>query len=438
MACDTTLERRLVAYVLGAPRSIRRIGGLRPEHLADADARRALTAAQSLAAENARPDEAAVVARMRDQGHGDALKAVQRVKGAGALAGGIGEASVILRDMASVRAVREPLMEALALAEDGDVEAAKERARLFVDAMIASDAEETGATSYTSREAALEVLEEVRRRAERPPMRLGPFTPLARHFQAGDLVVIGGETNAGKSQLGLLLGLRWNAATGQKCGIVSTEDRAYVYGDRLIAGITNHSLLSGELTEDAFSNAERAIHTLGDEEPAHLEILDDHDLGSVERAMAKCVRQGCGVLVVDYLQTITATMPNKQAANHERVEQIVRRVKAQGKRLRVPVLLVSQLARPANRQHREPSLFELKGSGYIEQAATAIVLVWKTADDGDTLAKIAKLKSGGERPTVTLQRNDGGMITRIAEYAEPTGAAGGVTRIDEFRDGVRG
>ena len=418
MACDTTLERRLVAYVLGAPRSIRRIGGLRPEHLADSDARRALAAAQSLAAEGARTDAAAVVSRMRDQGHGDALKAVQRVKSAGALAGGIGEASVILQDMARVRAVREPLMEALALVEDGDVDAAKECARRFVDAMQAADAEETGATSYTSREAALEVLEEVRRRAQRPPMKLGPFTPLARHFQAGDLVVIGGETNAGKSQLGLLLGLRWNAATGQRCGIVSTEDRAYVYGDRLIAGITDHSLLSGELTENTFHVAEQAIERLGREEPAHLEILDDHDLGSVERAMSRCVRQGCGVIVVDYLQTITASMANRQAASHERVEEIVRRVKAQGKRLRVPVLLVSQLARPANRQHREPSLFELKGSGYIEQAATAIVLVWKTEDDGKTLAKIAKLKSGGERPTVELLRNSGGMITRISAHGD--------------------
>lgn len=432
MACDTTLERRLMAYVLGAPRSVKRLGALRPEHLADSDARRVLGAAQSLAAEGARPDEAAVLQRMRQCGHGDALKAVQRVKTHGALAGGIGEASVILQDMARVRAVREPLMEALAMVEDGDVDGAKERARAFVDAMQAADAEDRGATSYTSREAAIEVLREVQERAKRPPMKLGPFTPVARHFQAGDLVVIGGETNAGKSQLGLLLGLRWHAATGQRCGIVSTEDRAYVYGDRLIAGIANMSLLSGEASENDFHAAEQAIDRLGREEPAHLEILDDHDLGSVERAMSRCVRQGCGVLVVDYLQTITARMASKQAAAHERVEEIVRRVKAQGKRLRVPVLLVSQLARPANRQHREPSLFELKGSGYIEQAATAIVLVWKTDDNGDTLAKIAKLKSGGERPTVQLLRNDGGMITRIAEHKGAT-----VTNISQFQDGVK-
>lgn len=119
------------------------------------------------------------------------------------------------------------------------------------------------------------------------------------------------------------------------------------------------------------------------------------------------------MLVVDYLQTVTVRDMPKNSRGDERIDEIVRRVKAAGKRLRVPTLLVSQLSRPDKRQHREPTIYELKGSGYIEQAAGAIVLVWKTADDGDSYARIAKLKSSGERPRALMVRNDGGMVVRL-------------------------
>ena len=41
------------------------------------------------------------------------------------------------------------------------------------------------------------------------------------------------------------------------------------------------------------------------------------------------------------------------------------------------------------------------------------MLVWKTADDGDSYARIAKLKSSGERPRALMVRNDGGMVVRL-------------------------
>ena len=59
------------------------------------------------------------------------------------------------------------------------------------------------------------------------------------------------------------------------------------------------------------------------------------------------------------------------------ITKVSRTLKALGLELRVPVLLVSQLNRDAEKASRPPKMSDLRGSGSLEQDATAILLVYR-------------------------------------------------------------
>ncbi len=88
------------------------------------------------------------------------------------------------------------------------------------------------------------------------------------------------------------------------------------------------------------------------------------------------------VVVIDYLQLVTPD--DSRAPREQQVALISRRVKLLALTYRVPVILLSQLNRDAEKNDRRPRMSDLRESGSIEQDADRVWLIYP--EEGKAIA----------------------------------------------------
>jgi replicative DNA helicase len=90
---------------------------------------------------------------------------------------------------------------------------------------------------------------------------------------------------------------------------------------------------------------------------------------------------GLGMIVVDYIQLISAPEMGSYADANARVSHITRNLKLMAKELNVPVIALSQLSREVEKRggQKRPILSDLRDSGSIEQDADVVVFPWRPA-----------------------------------------------------------
>ena len=130
-----------------------------------------------------------------------------------------------------------------------------------------------------------------------------------------------------------------------------------------------------------------------------LYVAEDGSL-SLQKLVAKArllIRQEkLGLLIVDYVQQISAIAPNER----ERITKISGQIRALAKETGVPILAVSQLNRPLQRNANErPNKFSMKESGSLENDSHTILLIYRPSDEfgrptGDDEIIIAKQRHG--------------------------------------------
>jgi replicative DNA helicase len=123
------------------------------------------------------------------------------------------------------------------------------------------------------------------------------------------------------------------------------------------------------------------------------------------RAKARRLKQNAGgldLIVVDYLQLMTATLPSGGRKGYENrtqeVSAISRGLKALAKELNVPVVALSQLSRAGvqRKDDHRPMLSDLRESGSIEQDADVVAFIHREAyysKDKEALTEVDKAKS---------------------------------------------
>jgi replicative DNA helicase len=160
-------------------------------------------------------------------------------------------------------------------------------------------------------------------------------------------------------------------------------------------------------------------------------FIDDSAGATVSemRAKARRLKQNAGgldLVMVDYLQLMSATLPGASRKGFENrvqeVSAISRGLKAMAKELQVPVIALSQLSRSnEKRDDKRPMLSDLRESGSIEQDADVVAFIHREsyynrdenmadADKSKAEIIIAKQRNG---PTGIVQMHWNSAFTRF-------------------------
>ena len=262
------------------------------------------------------------------------------------------------------------------------------------------------------------------------------FDRMTSGLQKGELIIIAGRPSMGKTALAI--NIAENVAVKGK-GIVavfSLEMSKESLLRRMLAsqaGVDQRRLQTGFLPEEDKTKLREALNQLVE---TRLFIDDTAAISLADmRARArrlKHIRGGLDLIVIDYLQLMTDTVPSSGKKPYEnRVQEVSalsRGLKALAKELNLPVVALSQLSRAGvqRKDDHRPILSDLRESGSIEQDADVVGFIFreevynKEREDLRGLAEliIAKQRNG---PVGTVNLVFLHAHTKFENRAEPGG-----------------
>lgn len=201
-------------------------------------------------------------------------------------------------------------------------------------------------------------------------------------LQPSDLLVLAARPSMGKTALALNMAQNV-AKKGFSVGIISLEMSKEQLVERMfcsLMSVDSWKLRTGRLSDDDFAKIGNVMDELN-----HMKIfIDDSIGGSLPELKAKARRlkmeMGLDVLIIDYLQLMTATgsSGSYQQNRVQEISEISRALKELARDLSVPIIALSQLSRAVEmRPSRIPQLSDLRESGAIEQDADVVLMMYR-------------------------------------------------------------
>ncbi len=250
------------------------------------------------------------------------------------------------------------------------------------------------------------------------PTGLIDLDKLLGGLHPSDLIVLAARPSMGKTSLAT--NIAFNAAysmqesggrEGAIVGFFSLEMSAEQLAARVISEQTNISsdrMRKGELRNDEFDRLVPASQTLH-----RIPIfIDDTPALSVSQLRTRARRlkrqHGLGLIVVDYLQLMSASAGTRVENRVQEISEITRGLKAVAKDLNVPVLALSQLSRAVeSREPPRPLLSDLRESGTIEQDADVVMFIYRE-----------QYYIERQKPSPRADEDDGRFATRFERWEE--------------------
>ena len=224
----------------------------------------------------------------------------------------------------------------------------------------------------------IELVERVDRvaRGEAPGLPFGVGSMDSRWksgMKPGDLIVMGARPGMGKTAVAL------NMALKQKCpvGFVSLEMPHDQLTQRCLAiksQVPFNKIDLAEMSEAEWKRFGEAA-TCYSKNGLHVFDRGGATIGQVTQAAMKLKHQhDIGLLIIDYVQLVNGEGNNR----NDEIGAITRQLKSLAKRLRIPIIILSQLNRKVEeRVNKRPMLSDLRESGQIEQDADMIIFLYR-------------------------------------------------------------
>ena len=257
------------------------------------------------------------------------------------------------------------------------------------------------------------------------------FDRMTSGLQKGELVIIAARPSMGKTAFAINLAQNAAVNHGATVAVFSLEMSKESLLRRMLASqawVDQRKLQQGFLGREDHVKLQNALNQLIE---SRMFIDDTAGVSLAEmRAKARRLKQTAGgldMVVVDYLQLMSATLPTQGGKRYENrtqeVSAISRGLKALAKELDVPVVALSQLSRASERRgdDKRPMLSDLRESGSIEQDADVVCFIHREAyynrdeemsesDRAKSEIIIAKQRNG---PTGTVYLNFISKYTRF-------------------------
>ncbi|MDQ6472335.1 replicative DNA helicase [Flavobacterium sp. LHD-80] len=202
-------------------------------------------------------------------------------------------------------------------------------------------------------------------------------------WQPSDLIIIAARPGMGKTAFVLSMARNVAIQFGHAVAVFSLEMASVQLITRLISsetGLSSEKLRTGKLEKHEWEQLSTKVKDL---EKAPL-FIDDTPSLSIFDLRAKCRRlasqHGIKLIIIDYLQLMTAGGNGKGGGNREQeISTISRNLKALAKELNVPVIALSQLSRAVETRgsSKRPLLSDLRESGAIEQDADIVSFIYR-------------------------------------------------------------
>lgn len=202
------------------------------------------------------------------------------------------------------------------------------------------------------------------------------------------LLILAGRPSTGKTALAINI-IRNVSETNHVVFFSLEQSREQIF-QRMIAA--EAQVNSEEITTGAYLADENTVFKIKEAatklEPILERIHVDDKASASTSYITSVARQkafewgGIGLIVVDYLHIMEL---NEKANKVDALGDAVKELRALGKELRAPVLLLSQLSRQSdnftdenkNKKHRRPELTDLRSSGEIEQSADVVMFLYR-------------------------------------------------------------
>ncbi len=251
---------------------------------------------------------------------------------------------------------------------------------------------------------------------------------LTAGWQRSDMIIVAARPAMGKTAFVLSMARNIAVEHQRAVAVFSLEMSSTQLVTRLIAseaGISSEKLRKGDLSDAEFNILHQHISRLTN---APIYIDDTPGLNIFElRAKARRLKSQHNVdlIIIDYLQLMTAGGDTKGGNREQEISQISRSIKSIAKELDVPIIALSQLSRAVETRggDKKPMLSDLRESGAIEQDADIVCFLYRpeyykihedehgsTAGVGEVI--VAKHRNGAV-DTVRLR-----FIADLAKFAD--------------------
>ncbi len=256
-------------------------------------------------------------------------------------------------------------------------------------------------------------------------------------WQPSDLIILAARPGMGKTAFAL--NMLVNAAKDKRKStpgvIFSLEMSKEQLATRLWcaeARVPMEKIRTGDLDDKVWNRLWNGVVSLK-ELPI---FIDDTPALPIAEMMRKCRQlkheHDIGIIMVDYLQLMTASAVGKNASREQQISEISRNLKALAKELAVPVIALSQLNRGVeSRTDKRPMLSDLRESGAIEQDADIITFLYR--DDyyeqmkGNAPGDAPMMPPGaGPPPDQPVRSGDGTSLTEVLIAKHRSGPTGKV------------